>query len=89
MEPTRPVHKPCIEIDDENNIMWGADREDAYSSNSGDLTTISLSAILQVVCNATCLAAVFLFIVPECFHSSGKVDEEVFLPGLGSRKIQK
>ena len=60
MEPTRPVHKPWIEIDEENDITWEPDHEDAYSGNSGGPTAGPSSAILQVVCNATCLAVVLL-----------------------------
>jgi hypothetical protein len=66
-EPLRPVHKPWMEINEENNIKWEPTEADAYDGSVGGGTVGPSSAMQQVVRTADSLAAIFLFMVPISF----------------------
>jgi len=69
MEPIRPVHKPWVEIDENNNVTWEPDEDDTYTSTTCGPNTGPSSAMMEVVRTTTLLESVCLFIVPEKFFT--------------------
>lgn len=69
MEPTRPVHKPWVEITKDNNITWEPARADKYTGPAGGGNAGPSQKMKGIVRTVDSLASLFIAIVPLSFFS--------------------